>query len=81
MIYKLRLFIIHNIKTCQNIVVEMLQLSLIPINEFTIYIYIHTYLITKINISRYCQYIYIYMHMPTIIILILKYFIIYIVIY
>ena len=58
MIYKLRLFIIHNIKTCQNIVVEMLQLSLIPINEFTIYI--HTYLITKINISRYCQYIYIY---------------------
>ena len=77
MIYKLRLFIIHNIKTCQNIVVEMLQLSLIPINEFTIYI--HTYLITKINISRYCQYI--YMHMPTIITLILKYFIIYIVIY
>ena len=77
MIYKLSLFIIHNIKTCQNIVVEMLQLSLIPINEFTIYI--HTYLITKINISRYCQYI--YMHMPTIIILILKYFIIYIVIY
>lgn len=43
MIYKLSLFIIHNIKTCQNIVVEMLQLSLIPINEFTIYIY--TYLL------------------------------------
>lgn len=43
MIYKLRLFIIHNIKTCQNIVVEMLQLSLIPINEFTIYIYLLNY--------------------------------------